>query len=184
VTQPPIPGSGQAALQASMQTVFVESGCSPGSMAWANRLRFVLAIARGLEAHVRIRTERQTLFPSVEPVLQPPPFAPGGGDFKIKPTAVEQPKRLIARLSVSDSRISQRNGGNSLAECSCCPQSCPHHAVDVNGTSCTLVDEKALENRPIRAGSGRPWNFLDEQLVEQRGIEPLTFALRTRRSPS
>jgi hypothetical protein len=64
------------------------------------------------------------------------------------------------------------------------PQNYPQFCPDVNKSTWTFADVMSLGTEGKEKAVGFYRTALDVYVVETKGIEPSTFALRTRRSPS
>jgi len=73
------------------------------------RARFLASLAGLAQTDFRVSSNRQQLFPPIDPVLEPPELSASRGDQQEHACPVRQLDRLFARLGISNCHICKRH---------------------------------------------------------------------------
>gem|GEM_PF-5236102 len=137
----------------------------------------------------------QQLLRTPKTILKPPELSAGRGDQEEKPSTIKELLGLFSWLDGSDSGVGERRnpfryrtslifGGISVWGGAEYPPYIPPNLLDFILSHWMLSDNKKRKRPDFSGLSGQRWTLLNLMVVEMRGIEPLTSALRTLRSPN
>jgi len=151
----PLPGHGLEAVGGSLDPAgLLDPPLDRGVDVARQELAGGVALLPGvLQGDGRVDPQREALLFAGKTILEPPPLAPGGGNFQVQPLLVGQPVRFRGGLGGSDCDIGEHGGISSWRTLGC-PQCCPKVPPDSKAPRRTARDAPAIKKPALSRACG------------------------------